>query len=53
VSIILKAMSETKVKVNATKSAKAQALGIVKDLQKVLPIKRAPMRIRISFKEDE
>ena len=40
-SIILKAMSECKVKLNEKQPAKKQALEIIKDLDSVLPIKRA------------
>jgi ribosome maturation protein Sdo1 len=34
-------MSECKVKLNENRSAKKQALDIIKELEKILPIKRA------------
>ena len=40
-SIILKAMSEAKVKLNEKVSAKKQALEMIKEIDAVLPIKRA------------
>ena len=40
-SQILKAMSECKVKLNEKQPAKKQALEILKDLEKVIAIKRA------------
>lgn len=46
-STILQAMTECKVRINAKQEAKKQALEILKELQKVIPIKRAQMRIRI------
>ena len=49
-AIVLKAMNECKVKVNPTQPAKKQALEIIKDLSKQIPIKRAQMRIKIEFK---
>ena len=49
VSIILKAMNEVQCKVTLTKNAKKQALDIIKDLQKVLPIERAKMKIKFNF----
>ena len=49
VSIILKAMAEVSCKVNPTQSAKKQALDLIKDLQAVIPIERAKMRLKISF----
>ena len=52
-SIILKAMSECKVKLSETKSAKKQALDIIKELEKVLPIKRAQMLTGINFQNEK
>ena len=46
-------MSECKVKLNEQKPAKKQALDIIKDLEKVIPIKRAQMRIVVSFENSE
>lgn len=48
-SIILKAMGECKVKLDLNKQAKKQALDIIKDLEAVLPIKRAQMLTCINF----
>lgn len=53
VSIILKAMAEVNCKINPTQSAKKQALELIKDLMKVIPIERAKMRLKISFKNEE
>ena len=52
-SQILKAMSECKVKLNEKQPAKKQALEIIKDLEKVIPIKRAQMRVLMSFTEEK
>lgn len=49
-SIIYKAMNECKVKLNEKHSAKKQALEIIPELNKVLPIKRAQMRALIEVK---
>ena len=46
---ILKAMSECKVRISDKYKAKKQALEIIKELEKVLPIKRARMRIQVTF----
>lgn len=48
-SIIVKAMNECKAKIDHKKPAKKQAIDILKELEKVLPIKRARMRVIISF----
>ncbi len=53
VSIIVKAMNEVNVKINPTQSAKKQALEFIKDLQKVIPIERAKMRIKVIFPRQE
>ncbi len=45
----MKAMAEVNVKINPTQSAKKQALEFIKDLQKVIPIDRAKMRIKVIF----
>ena len=45
----MKAMNEVNVKINPTQSAKKQALDFIKDLQKVIPIDRAKMRIKLTF----
>ena len=52
-SIILKAMSECKVKLSETKSAKKQALDIIKELENVIPIKRAQMLTGINFQNEK
>jgi ribosome maturation protein SDO1 len=52
VSIIVKAMNEVNVKINPTQSAKKQALEFIKDLQKVIPIERAKMRIKVIFPKE-
>lgn len=49
VSIIMKAMQEVNCKINPTQSAKKQALDFIKDLQAVIPIERARMRLKIIF----
>ena len=49
----MKAMTEANCKINPTQSSKKQALDFVKDLQKVIPIERARMRIKISFESQE
>ena len=49
VSIILKAMAEAGCKLIPTQSAKKQALEFIRELQAVLPIERAKMRLRVSF----
>ena len=49
VSIIMKAMTEVNCKINPTQSSKKQALDFIKDLQKVIPIERARMRLKVSF----
>lgn len=38
---IMKAMSECKIKLNEKSPAKKQALEIIKELEKIIPIKRA------------
>ena len=48
-SIILKAMSECKVKLNEKQPAKKQALEIIKEMQAVLNIKRAQMKLKIQL----
>jgi ribosome maturation protein SDO1 len=48
VSIILKAMTELNFKVNSSKSAKPQALSLLTELKKLLPIERAKMHLKIS-----
>ena len=48
-SIIVKAMNESKAKIDHKKPAKKQAVDILKDLEKVLPIKRARMRVLVTF----
>ena len=52
-TIILKAMVEVNCKLNPTQSAKKQALDFIKDLQKVIPIDRAKMRLKIGFDNEE
>lgn len=42
-------MSQCKVKINERDSAKKQALEIIKELEKVISIKRAQMRVLASF----
>ena len=42
---IMKAMSECKIKLNEKSPAKKQALEIIKELEKIIPIKRAQMRV--------
>ena len=49
VSIILKAMNELNCKVNTSKQAKPQALAILGELKKLLPIERAKMHLRLSM----
>lgn len=49
-STILQAMTECKVRINARQEAKKQALEILKELQKAIPIKRAQMRVRIRLR---
>lgn len=49
VSIILKAMNEANCNINPTQNSKKQALDFIKDLQKVIPIERAKMRLKVSF----
>ena len=46
---ILQAMSQCKVKINERDSAKKQALEIIPELEKVISIKRAQMRVLASF----
>lgn len=46
-------MSECKVKLNENRSAKKQALDIIKELEKVLPIKRAQMLTAINFQNEK
>ncbi|TNV77250.1 hypothetical protein FGO68_gene9400 [Halteria grandinella] len=53
VSIILKAMSEVNCKINPTQNSKKQALDFIKDLQKVIPIERAKMKLKIAYENDE
>lgn len=48
---ILKAMTECKVRINEKKKAKVQALEILKELEKVLPIKRARMRVQLILQD--
>lgn len=43
-------MSEAKIKLNEKQPAKKQALEIIKEINSVLPIKRAQMLVYISFK---
>ena len=50
VSIIVKAMNELNVKINGSKQAKPQATAIITQLKQVLPIERARMNLKISFK---
>ena len=40
-------MAEAKVNVQASKSAKKQALDVIKMLEKILPLERAKMRLRL------
>jgi len=48
--MIIKAMAECKtIKISENKAAKKQALEIIKELEKIIPIKRAQMRICIKF----
>ena len=49
----MKAMVEVNCKLNPTQSAKKQALEFVKDLQKVIPIDRAKMRLKVRFDTSE
>ena len=46
-------MAETNCKINPNQAAKKQALDIIKDLKKVLPIERAKMRLKLSFENNE
>lgn len=46
-------MQEVNCKLNPTQSAKKQALEIMIDLQKVIPIDRAKMRLKVSFDTPE
>ena len=50
VSIILKAISQTKSKINGSKAAKPQALQIINQLKDLLPIERDKMFLKVSFK---
>lgn len=52
-SIILRAMKEINCKVDHTRTAKQQALKIVGDLKRVLPIERARMHIKVSCNTSE
>ena len=52
-NIILQAMSECKIRINEKQTAKKQALEILKELEKVIPIKRARMRVLISLQSSE
>lgn len=47
ISQISKAMAEAKVNVQPSKSAKKQALDVIKMLEKILPLERAKMRLRL------
>ena len=48
-SIILRAMKEINCKVVHTKNAKQQALPILTELKRVLPIERARMHVKVTF----
>ena len=48
-SIILRAMKEANCKVVHTKTAKQQALTILVELKRVIPIERARMHIKVTF----
>lgn len=52
VSIILKAMNELNFKINPNKAAKPQALALLGELKKVLPIERAKMLLSISCSDE-
>jgi ribosome maturation protein SDO1 len=49
VSIILKAMNEANCNINPTQNSKKQALEFIKELQKVIPIERSRMKIKVTF----
>ena len=46
-------MTEIKCKVDHTKPAKPQALKLLNDLKAVLPIERARMHVKVTFKSQE
>jgi len=48
ISMIESAMKEIHISVNSKKSAKQQALDVIRELKSVLPIERAQMRLRVS-----
>ena len=48
-TIILRAMNEINCKVVHTKNAKQQALPILTELKRVLPIERARMHVKVTF----
>ena len=52
VALVQKAMLQAKIKLNDKHPAKKQALEVIKDLQKIMPIKRAQMRILITFENE-
>ena len=49
-NIILKAMKEVNVKINLQKPTKVQGLQIINELKKVIPIERAKMHVKVTFK---
>jgi ribosome maturation protein Sdo1 len=53
VPIILKAMNELKYCVKENSSAKKQALLLIKELPKILPLERAKMKIKITCSNAE
>ena len=52
VGVIQNAMKEIHYGVNITKSAKSQALDVIKKLKSTMPIARAPMSLRVVFPSD-
>jgi len=53
VALVQKMLLQAKIKLNDKQQPKKQALDVIKELQKVMPIKRAQMRILIRFENNE